>query len=948
MRKQFFQKLLVFLCLISCLFNAVSFSSFAASDSSVSSHSHIQKRAVRVGLIETDSAANDGNENATVSFEKEYLQAVAEYANWELTFVEAPWSDCLQMLKDGEMDVLLDVSKTEERLAVYDYSEESMGTEMCYLFGRSDTKLTYDDFQHFQGMTVGYETGSTLIDALIAYGKSMGFTFIAKPYRSASAMFDALDAGQIDAVAQTNYYDTPSGPVILAKCSPSPVYIATTKKKPVLHTELDSAMTQLFSYNPLFNQQIYAAHFGDRTAKVSGFNQQELAYLASKPVVNVIYEQNWAPFEYEKDGVAAGITPDVIRAIGRDTGINFRFTLTDSTQSVYQSMNSTHSDTIMAVSYDYLWASDHSLLITQPYVSGSVMCVTKAPDITAKSVAVIESGYLAHKIARQYPDLTPVSYLTASQCMDAVAAGDADCTFLNYYQANYYRSMSAYESFSYRPVENISQNISLGIEKGSNPLLLGILSKSLQRLSANDLPSILSENSVKSEPLSVKMLLRHYPIQMALGFGLFFMLLVLLVFMMITSSVRKRQNLVLANAKKEAESANQAKSEFLSRMSHDIRTPLNGIIGMTHIAAEQANPAQTVSCLSKIDQSSKFLLGLVNDILDMSKAESGKMELHPEPYYIGDFRSYIDAVIRPLCAGKNQTLTFEVTSLENAVPILDILRINQIYFNLLANAVKYTPEGGSIQVTVQEALTPDHREQITVSVQDNGIGMSEEFQRVLFQPFTQEGRNDSSEMRGTGLGLAIVKKIIDTMGGTISVKSEIGKGTVFTFVITCDYLSARNEGHKPQVPVPGSADVPLAGRHILLCEDHPLNQEIARILLTEKGMQAEVAENGMEGLNRFSESNLYYYDAILMDIRMPVMNGYDATVRIRSLDRADAASVPIIAMTADAFEDDIRKCLSVGMNAHVAKPIDPAVLYRTLSEVLKNSQNHYTSGRTKV
>jgi len=386
--------------------------------------------------------------------------------------------------------------------------------------------------------------------------------------------------------------------------------------------------------------------------------------------------------------------------------------------------------------------------------------------------------------------------------------------------------------------------------------------------------------------------------------------------------------------RKQATSANEAKSEFLSRMSHDIRTPLNGIIGMTYLAGEQENTPRTKDYLAKIDTSSKFLLGLVNDILDMSKAESSKIEMHPEPYQRDDFLSYIDSVIKPLCKEKNQKLILNL-GFSGRVPLFDVLRINQVLFNLLSNAVKYTPEGGTVTLSIASRLLDNGKLRHDLTVSDDGIGMSEEFLKVLFDPFTQEGRSDVSERRGSGLGLAIVKRMVDLMGGTISVESKKGNGTTFRMQLDSDFVSietARAMKHPSKLENDPSM---LAGKHILLCEDHPLNQEIALALLSEKKVIIDVAENGQLGLEMFRKSAVGFYDAILMDIRMPVLNGYEATVEIRSLQRRDAGKVPIIAMTADAFKDDVQRCLNCGMNAHIAKPIDPKRLFSVLLDAME-------------
>lgn len=332
-----------------------------------------------------------------------------------------------------------------------------------------------------------------------------------------------------------------------------------------------------------------------------------------------------------------------------------------------------------------------------------------------------------------------------------------------------------------------------------------------------------------------------------------------------------RENLI--QSAEAAEAANRAKSEFLSNMSHDIRTPLNGIIGMTYLTSQMELPEAAKDNLGKIEKSSQFLLHLINDVLDMAKAESGKIELHPEPYSAEEFGGYINAVIKPLCCERNQIFIYEpVGVLEDRIPLFDKLRINQVVFNLLSNAIKYTPEGGTIRYRVAEKSLSGGRMAMHVEVVDNGIGMGEEFQKILFDSFTQEHREYQSERRGSGLGLAITKKLVEAMGGTISVQSTLGQGSVFSLDFELDCLPAGQV--QPQaVEAAGQEGEDFTGRHILLCEDHPLNQEIAKAILEEKGFAVTIVENGWEGKVIFENSPLGYFDCILMDIHMPVMEG---------------------------------------------------------------------------
>jgi signal transduction histidine kinase/CheY-like chemotaxis protein/PAS domain-containing protein len=392
----------------------------------------------------------------------------------------------------------------------------------------------------------------------------------------------------------------------------------------------------------------------------------------------------------------------------------------------------------------------------------------------------------------------------------------------------------------------------------------------------------------------------------------------------------------LRDALEKARQANAAKSDFLSRMSHDIRTPLNGIIGMTYLTRELALPEKAQENLRKIDISSKFLLSLINDILDLTKAESDKIELYPEPYPPQEFYDYMDAVFKPLCDGKNQTFMVDMHPPVSVIPLFDKLRINQVLFNLLSNAVKYTPEGGTICYRANYT-DPDENGRLTAEFEigDNGRGMSEEFQKHLFESFTQESREDTSEVRGSGLGLAIVKRLMDLMGGSVSVRSRLGAGSTFTIRMEVDSIPLAADSSPQAGERPGGRPALLAGAHVLLCEDHPLNQEIAAALLARRKVDVTVAEDGKAGVERFRKSPPDYYRAILMDIRMPVMNGYEAARAIRALDRPDAKKVPIIAMTADAFLDDVQRCLDAGMNGHIAKPIEPETLYKTLESAIR-------------
>ena len=398
----------------------------------------------------------------------------------------------------------------------------------------------------------------------------------------------------------------------------------------------------------------------------------------------------------------------------------------------------------------------------------------------------------------------------------------------------------------------------------------------------------------------------------------------------------------LQDALEAAELATQAKSEFLSRVSHEIRTPMNAIMGMTSIAQENRSDFNQVSdCLNKIEMSSQYLLTLINDILEMSRIESGKTEIAHQEFDFNFLMESVRTIVESLAIKNGIRYEFVNQANTDTHYIGDVMRIQQILVNLISNAIKFTKEGGKVRFSVNISSQTEKQARFRFVVADTGIGMSEEFMARMFQPFTQEDSTTTSKYSGSGLGLAISKSLVDAMGGTIAVESFAGVGSTFTVEIPLERLEyfSENRNQKEEIRRPAVEDLSiLEGRHVLMAEDHALNIMVATKLLERRGIIITVAENGQEAVNKFKESELGFYDAILMDIRMPVMDGLDATKAIRSLERKDAERIPIIAMTANALDEDRRKTKEAGMNEHLAKPFEPAQLYKVLAEQIITSR----------
>lgn len=400
-------------------------------------------------------------------------------------------------------------------------------------------------------------------------------------------------------------------------------------------------------------------------------------------------------------------------------------------------------------------------------------------------------------------------------------------------------------------------------------------------------------------------------------------------------STQKQQELDLQNALHKASEADKAKSEFLARMSHDLRTPMNVIIGLTALTLDEAkNPISVRDNMTKMRATSDFMLGLVNDILDFAKLDKGSITFYKEKYNYSDFIIELKTMFQVQCEEKGIELS--VSQSETSQPVItDKLRVKQIFFNIISNAIKYTPSGGKITFRRCNVIVDKENDKVfgEYRITDTGVGMSEEFLAHVFEPFTQERTEVTAELQGSGLGLSIAKQLVELMGGTISIESKINVGTTVTVRLPFDLASAEQHVSERPVVEKTVGFEKLHGKRVLLAEDHPLNARIAKTLLEKQEMNVVHAENGKIAVELFEGSPENTFDAILMDIRMPEMSGLEATRAIRELKRPDAKTIPIIAISANAYPEDVQKSLNAGMNYHIAKPINPIMLYETLERL---------------
>jgi signal transduction histidine kinase/CheY-like chemotaxis protein/ABC-type amino acid transport substrate-binding protein len=867
----------------------------------------------------------DANGNET-GYGVDILDKITQYSGIRFEYVPAKeWEDTKTMLKNGDVDIRMPVTQAINSTSNAGFTQNPIALTSHVLMSlKTRTDLYYEDYEAVKKIKIGITKG--LYDSIDFHSMAMGFGVPEENliyYETYDSEYEALKRGDIDAVV-SNIMDMTSDLKLLVRFDSVPNYIEMSDDNIYL-SAIDNVIVQINTDEPEYITNLTARWFPDKNE--IPLTKEETEYINSLGELTFVLPQGQGFLSMkEKDGSYTGFYPEMAKKICNELGVDCnQISDTDETGSgvaIYPDFY-----------FDYEWADEKGISLTLPYFTERYYEVSeknsRIDEASCKIAAVKDMRATQDFIADSYGENQIVWCSDYAACIRAVKKGEADITYVSSYAAEYYLSMYRYANLGYS-LTAYSNKVSFGVKGDADGTLLTILYKLLEGMPDEEIDQLLTQSTSNqpAQDIMQEWIVSNptYAFAMAGGIGA---VLVTVILVIVFANRTKMQNIKLKKA-------TEAKSEFLSRMSHDIRTPLNVIIGMNQLARENDNPPDTQDCLEKISISSDFLLGLINDVLDMERVENGKMELHLSPYSGSEFRSYIETIIQPLCEQKNIRFDYRYDSPENFVVMQDKLKIHQIYFNLLSNAVKYTPEGGTISFHTLVEVLSDKKVGMHVTIADTGIGMSKEFQDHMFDAFSQENQVMSSVSQGTGLGLTIVKRMCDLMKMKISVDSDRGKGT--TYHLYGEYDIARESDiHRQVLENRGMKDLSvLKEKVVLVCEDHMLNQDIIHRLLEKQGIIVDMAEDGNTGVEKFRKSSPGAYDAILMDIRMPIMNGLEAARAIRTLKRKDAQSVPIIAMTANAYAEDIEKSLKAGMNAHLTKPIDAKLLYETLAESMEN------------
>ncbi len=911
------------------------------------------QRVVRVGWFDSNFNSIDAYGRRT-GYAYEYQRKIAAYTGWQYEYVEGSWVDLLKKLQQGEIDLLADVSYKEDRVGTMLLSKYAMGKEDYYIFiDPKRSTINPDDLSTLNGKRLAVYKDSLQAQILKEWVAEHGLTLEILEFEEAWKDADTLlMTGAIDGLVTSASYDLyvdHADPV--ARIGASDYYFAISTKRPELKEELDRAMSTILSQNIYYNRGLNQKYMNN-TGVRRFLTLEERDWITGHGTIRVGYPDNMLPFcaQDSFSGQVKGLLADYIhKAAGgmKNSTIRFEAIAYPTLHDAMKALQDGRIDCVFPAEFSAYEAEQQQVLVTTPLVDAMIMAVVRSDnsasftaDAALRCAVINDNPVIESQIRDKFPQWEFVYFSSMEDCLNGVAQGKADCWVLNNYRVgNLYELMDEYQLTAVPTNKNIGMAFALRPE---NIQLYAILERLNQGMSSAEVNDSLTRNTHAGHKVSLRDFVKA---NLGLAFLLIVLVLTVIVVLLIKSignvkrakelnrQLKERQQ-ELVTAKKQAEIASEAKTSFLFNMSHDIRTPMNAIIGFSDLLQQNLDDKERArDYIHKIQQANDFLLSLVNNVLEMARIESGKMTVDTVYADIRELMEATCSVFEAQMSGKRITFAYTL-KIEHTDIWVDKTKVREIFLNILSNACKYTPEGGYVTLEVREF--PGKEENIAVyqtTVTDTGIGMPAEFLPHLFDAFTRERNTTASGIMGTGLGMQIVKKLVDLLGGTITVDSELGKGTTFVVNLPLQLAEKKQEQEaKAEVPLDIAA---YQGMRILLAEDNELNAEIVITLLSEQGFLLEHAENGADCVAKLEQAEPGYYDFILMDVQMPQMNGYEAARAIRGLSDPHKAEIPIIAMTANAFEEDKNRAFEAGMNAHVPKPFDAAKLYAAIHEVLK-------------
>ncbi|NSJ94940.1 response regulator [Blautia obeum] len=861
----------------------------------------------------------------------EYLQKISYITGWKYEYVYGSFKECLDMLADGKIDILGSVSYTPERAESIDFSIYAEGTEKYWIYTREDhTDLTDGDLKQMNGCRIGVADGSYQKDLLEKWLDSNQIHAEVVACKGYDEMIEKLDADELDALV-IPALSVNSDFIAIANIGAGDCYFGVSKSRPDLLKELNATLEEINNTEMDYSSKLYASYEGKAVINYA-LNKEEKQWLdAHENTIRVGYLKDNLPFCGEENGKLTGILGTVLDTVQEKYEITIKVVPCSTGVQMNEALQSGEINIAGPIIQDFYMQEQFQVVLTDAIFDITPVVIYKGKEYSSclSTIAVTETSlYSELMVSLLFPDAEIKQYGTQEECLEAVANGKVGATVIPSSKINLLNESPLTKSLSFAEMAK-RQELAMFTTR-ENRRAATIINKAIDQ-SSNILNGVvLAQNSVSEKKMTLQDVLTEYA-----GFviGVSFVIIFVLLLLLYSLSVSRKKQMEALKEAQDANAANIAKTTFLNHMSHDIRTPMNAIVGFTDIAMKRKPDKEVEDCLKKIRQSSEYLMTLINDVLDISRIESGKLEYKP---VLVDLRDMTDTVLS-IARGymENRDLNFSVSreELKNPYVMADELRIREVLLNIISNAVKFTKDGGTISFVAENCPGKDeHHLIVRYHIADTGIGMSEEFQTRIFDEFSQENNGARTSYKGTGLGMAIAKQYVDLMGGKIEVSSRQGVGSAFTVEIPLLIAEHVLTEEKEKL----RKDIDLHGLHVLLAEDNDLNAEIAIALLEEKGMIVTRTTDGKSALTQFCNTVPGTFDLILMDIMMPEMNGYETTKAIRNLpDRPDGKEIPIIAMTANAFAEDVQAALKAGMDDHVAKPIDMSILISVITKYIE-------------
>ena len=914
-----------------------------------------EQKIIRVGSFEDIFNYVDKN-GIRRGFGYELMQALAGYTGWKFEYVKCDWTNCSDKLENGEIDIIGDISYTDERAQKMLFSDEPMGEEKYILYADlSNTDIGASDFKSLDGKRIGVLMDTEPEIMLTEWENKNGIHTEHVNVNNNDDVEKKLANHEIDCfVSLEESIWSEQGISSVTTIGKSGIYFAINKERSDIKTELDWAMRQLDQDSPFFKADLYKKYFTlDYCQSLTG---EEKSWVEEHGGIRIGFLSNDAAvFSFDEEtGKLTGMLAEYFSyakdCLGNQT-LEFNIQEYDDYDEMLQALQERETDMIFYTGRNPYFAEKNGYALTNTAWTYSLMAVTdeeKFDENKVYTVAVPREKYaLKQHIAFSYPQWKLVDCDSLDDAADMVIHEKADCFLMGASQAMIYDNSRKFRSIPLTKTMEACFAV-----KSGEATLLSILNKTLKAMPSDMLTSALAIYDSTPDKITFWDFVKDNMLVffVATGFSALGIIAIILVLLRkarkaeavakLAANDTQKLNDKLEIALKKAEEASLAKTCFLNNMSHDIRTPMNAILGYAQLMEDELKGKdlpETSEHLEKLQQSGNLLLSIINNVLDMARIESGRMEIDENYARIEDIRQTLFEIFEDEAKKKNLALHYTI-NVEHEHILTDTTKVKEIFVNILSNAIKYTPAGGSVMVDVDELPCDESGYMIArIRVSDTGIGMSQDYLTKIFEAFTRERNTTMSKITGSGLGMSIVKKYVDLLGGTIDVESEPGKGSTFT--VTLKHKIADESYYvKKHIEEPGTGSEILEGRNILLAEDNDLNAEIAEVILESAGLKIERVEDGIQCVNRIMEMPTGTYDMILMDIQMPKMNGYKATQAIRNLPDKDKACIPIIAMTANAFEEDKRDAIAAGMNGHIAKPIQVDKLLSILAEIIRQQE----------